>query len=171
GEDTYLPRYFVPEGTDIYTAVLIRAYYLLRVSKTSSSLLLLEYGTFIDMNNDNEPGLYPNTNGTAPSKATTDFSGQPGAVTPLGLRQPPVLDAIGPLRADSALPDVVLIDVSARIVYTYLAKGDGTLAVPTSFTLGVSGATLTAVGIGDANGDGKPDIVLTDAAHNSVIVL
>src|SRR5207302_10961461 len=96
---------------------------------------------------------------------------QAPAATPLGLRPPELLSAIAPLRPGTTIPDVIVVDVSLRKAYVFLADGDGVLNAPSTFTVGASGATLTAIAVRDLNGDGKADIALADAAHNSVTVL
>jgi hypothetical protein len=78
--------------------------------------------------------------------------------------------AVADLNGDGKLDLVTttLLSSGLRDVKVLLGKGNGTFAVPLAFS---PGGRATSVGVGDFNGDGKPDLVLVDRFNNTVSVL
>jgi len=69
-------------------------------------------------------------------------------------------------------PDVVFGSLSSSSIYVMFGNGDGTLQAPTTIAVGGCGAGLEGVReilAGDFNGDGRADLVLSDA--NSLCLL
>jgi len=67
--------------------------------------------------------------------------------------------AIADLNSDGKL-DVIVSDSQSGTIAVLMGNGDGTFQPPTFYGLG--GYYLTHVAIGDVNGDGTPDLVLTN---------
>ena len=79
--------------------------------------------------------------------------------------------AIGDLNGDGA-PDMVSVDLGRSPIYgyglsVYVNLGDGTFRVEHP----EGGNQLSAVAIGDSNGDGNPDLAVTDSDEEQVSVL
>jgi len=70
-------------------------------------------------------------------------------------------------------PDLVIAATVALVdaVSIMLGNGDGTFQAPVSYNAAGAGGNGGAVAVGDFNGDGKPDIALTDPVANSVSIL
>ena len=66
-------------------------------------------------------------------------------------------------------PDVVLVDEGGLTgdgsVYVLLGNGDGTLQAPSSYSSG--GNAAWSIAVGDVNGDGYPDVVVTNLCESS----
>jgi hypothetical protein len=72
--------------------------------------------------------------------------------------------------AGNGIPDLAV--VAGNEVIVMMGAGDGTF--PSNFISGFTvapGANLTSIAVGDFNGDGIPDLAVTDAGNNSVDVL
>jgi uncharacterized repeat protein (TIGR01451 family) len=76
--------------------------------------------------------------------------------------------AIGDLNGDGK-PDVVT-DSSAGGLNVLLGNGDGTLQAPVHFPPAIMFASPASIAIADVNGDGKPDVVTSEASAGTVSV-
>jgi hypothetical protein len=86
----------------------------------------------------------------------------------------PASVAIGDLNGDGKL-DLAVVNAgeSAAIVSILLGNGDGTFGAPVSYSAGGTSAGIgQLVAIGDVNGDGKADLVVsnTDSANVGVLL-
>ena len=108
----------------------------------------------------NNVGVLLNTgNGTFPATATTYSSNGSG---PRGL-------AAADLNGDGK-PDLVVANYASNTVGVLLNNGNGTF--PAAATVyGTGGASPRGLAVADLNGDGKPDVVVTNNTSDSVGVL
>ncbi|MFS3128170.1 FG-GAP-like repeat-containing protein [Nocardioides sp. Bht2] len=79
-----------------------------------------------------------------------------------GLRGRDQITAVGDLNGDGR-NDIVARDASTGRLYGYWGKGNGAFRGKVLLSTGWKGYTMT-VGAGDANGDGKADLLARDAA-------
>jgi hypothetical protein len=84
----------------------------------------------------------------------------------------PVFVTVAKLTADG-YPDVIVANKGERpfpgaCVSVLLGNGDGTLQAPRKLTAGIS---PTGVAVGDFNGDGKPDLAVSNNEDNYVNIL
>ena len=82
--------------------------------------------------------------------------------------------AVGDLNGDGNL-DVVAANPavhlpSAASVSTFLGRADGTLGPPDTAAVGTGSSQPYAVAMGDFNGDGKPDVAISDLVNGPIIV-
>ncbi|MGA2741454.1 MAG: VCBS repeat-containing protein [Bryobacteraceae bacterium] len=70
-------------------------------------------------------------------------------------------------------PDLVIAATVAlvEVVSVMLGNGDGTFQAPVSYNAASAGSNGGTVAVGDFNGDGKPDIALTNSVANSASIL
>jgi tetratricopeptide (TPR) repeat protein len=90
------------------------------------------------------------------------------ANSPIAVGASPVAIATGDLN-DDGHPDLAVVNQSDNSVSVFLGGGDGTFTPATNSPL-ATGQTPTAVAIADFNGDGHPDIAVTDPLTDSVSV-
>jgi len=90
------------------------------------------------------------------------------ANSPFAVGQLPVAIAVGDLN-DDAHPDLAVVNQSDNTVSVFLGAGDGTFTAAQNSPL-ATGQTPTSVAIADFNGDGNPDIAVTDPLTDSVSV-
>jgi len=88
--------------------------------------------------------------------------------SPFAVGNMPVAIATGDLNSDSH-PDLVVVNQSDNTISVLLGNGDGTFVAATNSPLG-TGQAPTAVTVTDFNGDGIPDIAVTDPQTDSVSV-
>lgn len=126
----------------------------------------------VDVNNDNKPdivvansgtttvGVLLNTgNGSFPSQTTysTGATSSPIAVS--------VVDVNGDNR-----PDIVVANSGTANVGVFLNVGNGTFLNQTTYSTGISSSPRGVTTV-DVNGDGKPDIVVSNSGTSNVGVL
>jgi Flp pilus assembly secretin CpaC len=88
--------------------------------------------------------------------------------SPFAVGKFPVAIATGDVNDDTH-PDIAVVNQTDNSVSVLLGNGDGTFTSALNSPLG-TGQTPTAVAITDFNGDGNPDIAVTDPATDSVSV-
>ena len=88
--------------------------------------------------------------------------------SPFAVGNMPVAIATGDLNSDSH-PDLVVVNQSDNTISVLLGNGDGTFVAATNSPL-ATGQAPTAVTVTDFNGDGIPDIAVTDPQTDSVSV-
>jgi Flp pilus assembly secretin CpaC len=88
--------------------------------------------------------------------------------SPFAVGKSPVAIASADLNADSH-PDIVVVNQTDNTVSVLLGNGDGTFTAALNSPL-ASGQAPTGVTIADFNGDGTPDIAVTDPQTDSVSV-
>ncbi len=77
--------------------------------------------------------------------------------------------ALADFTGDGSL-DVVVTNSGSSTIGVLLNKGNGTFSAATTFSTGSSSGPF-GVTVGDFNGDGKPDVAVTNASTNTVAVL
>jgi len=112
-----------------------------------------------DVNGDGKPDLVIALQGGTVSVLIGTGTGTFGAPTPFGAGNIPVSVAIGDVNGDGKL-DVVAANQSGDNVSVLLGNGNGTLQTAVNYP-GPAGDVAESVAIGDVNGDGKPDLVVT----------
>ncbi len=88
--------------------------------------------------------------------------------SPFAVGNSPVAIASADLNNDSH-PDLVVVNTSDNTASVLLGNGDGTFTAATNSPL-ATGQSPTAVTISDFNGDGVPDIAVTDPQTDSMSV-
>jgi hypothetical protein len=88
--------------------------------------------------------------------------------SPFAVGQSPVAIASADLNGDSH-PDLTVVNQTDNTVSVLLGNGDGTFTSALNSPLG-TGQAPTSVAIADFNGDGVPDIAVTDPQTDSVSV-
>jgi len=88
--------------------------------------------------------------------------------SPFAVGKSPVAIASADLNNDSH-PDLVVVNQTDNTASVLLGKGDGTFTAATNSPL-ATGQAPTAVTIADFNGDGIPDIAVTDPQTDSISV-
>ncbi len=128
--------------------------------------------TIADFNGDGKPDiavenytsgnvgiLLNNGNGTFPATATTYSS---GGTHPRSI-------AVGDFNGDSK-PDIVVGNHDSNNIGILLNNGTGTFPT-TAITYGSGGTNPRGVAVADFNGDGKPDVAVTNSASSTVGIL
>ena len=131
-----------------------------------------------DFNDDGKPDLVvgnlrDNTvsvllNTTAPGANTPTFATQKA----FAVGTPPFSVAVGDFNGDGK-PDLVVtnyLDNTVSVLLNTTAPGATTPVFATQKTF-AAGADAISVAVGDFNGDGKPDLVVSNVNHNTVSVL
>ena len=88
--------------------------------------------------------------------------------SPIAVGRSPVAIATGDVNNDSH-PDLAIVNQTDNTVSVLLGNGDGTFTAATNSPL-ATGLAPTSVTITDFNGDGNPDIAVTDPQTDSVSV-
>ncbi|MGD0737559.1 MAG: Ig-like domain repeat protein, partial [Terracidiphilus sp.] len=142
--------------------------YVLTATVTSPNATLLSpTGTvdFLDTSNSNY-FLGSGSLAAGPTKSSL------GTFAPLYAGAQPQYVVVADMNQDG-IPDLVVMDSPSGSNYTtnffsvLLGNGDGTFQGATSYT---SKATPSAIAVGDLNGDGYPDVVVSDATDQSIFV-
>jgi hypothetical protein len=76
----------------------------------------------------------------------------------------------GDLDGDGHL-DLAVTDLPGGMVSVYLGRGNGTFRAQSRYSTGGSGGSPRSIAIGDINGDGNPDLVVGNAASDSLAIL
>jgi len=100
-------------------------------------------------------------NGNGTFQARTSYS--------VGFGRDPFSVTLGELDGDGKL-DIVVAGDSAK-ASVFLNNGNGTFKAKTDYTVGAGSNFIYSVVLGDLNGDGKLDIVATDASADKTSVL
>ncbi len=108
-------------------------------------------------------------NQTATGATSATWAVDPGIVTDANLRAVGARDLNGDGHKDLVAVASGTSNV-ANAVSVYLGHGDGTFAVAQSFAIG-SVTNPKKMALMDVNGDGRPDVVVTNAATDMVTVL
>lgn len=90
------------------------------------------------------------------------------ANSPFAVGNLPVAIATGDLNVDGH-PDLAIVNQADSTLSVFLGRGDGTFTAATNSPL-ATGQTPTAVTIADFNGDGIPDMAVTDPLTDSISV-
>ncbi len=125
-----------------------------------------------DLNGDGKPDLaVANSNSNTVSVFLNKGNGifAPQVTYPTG--HPPTSVAIGDLNGDGK-PDLVVTNDNDHYdtigtVSVFINKGNGIFAPKVDYTTGVN---PHAIAIGDLNGDGKPDLAVTNMGSNTISV-
>jgi tetratricopeptide (TPR) repeat protein len=124
-----------------------------------------------DFNSDGNPDLAivnQTTNNVAVLLGNGAASFSLASGSPFAVGKSPVAIASADLNADSR-PDLVVVNQADNTVSVLLGNGDGTFTAALNSPL-ASGQAPTGVTIADFNGDGIPDIAVTDPQTDSVSV-
>ena len=125
-----------------------------------------------DFNGDGKPDLAVADNGTDqvsifPNNGNGTFGTRADYSLPSGAAPADV--EVGDFNGDGK-PDLAVADQGTSQVSVLLNNGTGTFPSHTETTL-PSGAAPDGIAVGDLNGDGKPDLAVSDAGSNQVSVL
>ena len=90
------------------------------------------------------------------------------ANSPFAVGKSPVAIASGDLNVDGH-PDLAIVNQADSTLSVLLGNGDGTFTTATNSPL-ATGQNSTAVTIADFNGDGNPDLAVTDPLTDSISV-
>jgi serine/threonine protein kinase len=83
----------------------------------------------------------------------------------------PISVAVADLNGDGK-EDLVVVNSQSRTVSVLLGKGDGSFGPPRTVKAGDDGPWFAgSVKVADLNGDGKPDLIVTDTAHQVSVLL
>ncbi|MBI3444535.1 MAG: VCBS repeat-containing protein, partial [Magnetospirillum sp.] len=129
-----------------------------------------------DLNNDGKLDVVVNTSSAnAASILLGNGDGTFGAATTVATGTAPI--ATADLNGDGKL-DMVVADFGRNNaphtdghIYVMQGNGDGTFGAATSYSGAGSTHNVSSVSLGDMNGDGRADIVVTDDHDSSVSVL
>lgn len=82
----------------------------------------------------------------------------------------PASVAVGDFNRDGK-PDLAVANLGNNDVSILLGDGDGTFHPAVNYSLGSGSPEPAAVAVGDFNGDGKPDLVVSDAGNGNFSIL
>lgn len=82
----------------------------------------------------------------------------------------PASVAVGDFNRDGK-PDLAVANLGNNDVSILLGNGDGTFHPAVNYSLGSGSPEPAAVAVGDFNGDGKPDLVVSDAGNGNFSIL
>jgi len=123
-----------------------------------------------DVNRDGKPDILTTNQGAVGVLLGTG-SGTFGAVTTysLGTGNNPTALAVADVNGDGQL-DLLTANYSSNTVSVLLSTGLGTFGTVASYSTG-AGSGPISIAVGDANGDGKPDLLTANALTHTIGVL
>ena len=98
------------------------------------------------------------------------FAAAPGSPFPTGTTLAAVSLAVGDFNADGN-QDVIVANYFNGSVTVMMGNGTGGLTVLNSISVGGAGSSTSAIAIGDFNGDGTQDFVVTNYQLDNIVVM
>jgi hypothetical protein len=130
-----------------------------------------------DFNGDGIPDLAvadSAASGISVTLGNGDGTFQPPTFYSTGNATDPVFIVEGDFNQDG-IPDLAVANNATSTVSVFLGMGNGTFGTPNTYNVGNPNlnpvAFPTAIAVGDFNGDGYPDLAVTNSAENNVTIL
>jgi len=132
-----------------------------------------------DFNGDGKPDIAATANGLAPFGVFLgNGDGTFQAEVQMSLTQPPLGFAAGDFNGDGKA-DLATVYSNCTIsgclpgdAVVFISNGDGTFQTPAEYAVGLQSEHVSPnVAVGDFNGDGKPDLAVTNLGANTVSIL